>query len=133
MIELNFKAENKMHVEGEKYHNYSYYDFNEQSVREIASKHAKDVTGHEWYSLVQMLYPKNLITSGLFDAFLVFDIINRKRKDPPKEYWNDLVTPGSDGVLLERIISALSEHKIDVHESWKIALKRASETGKEEN
>jgi len=131
MIELNFKQENKAHIEGEKNHSYSYYDFTEKSVREIANKDAHDVTGREWCSLVQMLYPENLISSGLFDAFLIFDIVKQKRKDPPKEHFYSLTDKENNGILLEHIISVIEEHGITVHKSWKAALERAAEAEKE--
>jgi hypothetical protein len=80
-----------------------------------------------------MLYPENLICSGLFDAFLVFDIINATRKDPPKEAYANLTTTVKKSALLERIIAALNEGGIEPHESWRIALaksKGAEEPGK---
>lgn len=114
MTELNFKAEDKATVQQAGIH----YDFTEEKARKIAAKDARDVDYKEWCSLLQMLYPGTLICSGIFDPFLVFEIKNGRRKDPPKEHWRSLTEPGSDGVLLERFKNALSEHGITVHESW---------------
>jgi hypothetical protein len=125
MTAFDFNQEDKARIEGEKHHNYTYYEFTEQSIRAISAKHVKDVESREWYTLVQMLYPENLICSGLFDSFLVFDIINQKRKDPPKEAYADLVTAGKKSMLLERIIATLNEGGIEPHESWKSVLAKS--------
>ena len=93
----------------------------------IAAKEVTSVEYSEWCSLLQTLYPDKLICSGLFELFLVFEIKNGCRKDPPQEHWGNLVTPGSDGILLERFIAALREHGIKVHESWYEALERKNE------
>lgn len=122
MIELNFKQEDKARIEGEKFHSYHYYEFTEQSLRALAARDIYEIPSKECYQLVQMLYPSNLICSGLFERCLVFDIINGIRQDPPKEHWYDLATPGSNGILLERIITALEENGVEVHQSWKMAL-----------
>lgn len=119
MTALNYSEENKRTItEAENRRGYNYYEFTEEAIRAIAAKAAAFVEDSEWRSLLQMLYPDKLICSGLFEAFLIFEIKNGRRKDPPQEHWSDLVTPGSDGVLLERFIAALSEHGIEVDESW---------------
>lgn len=124
MTALNYSEENKRTItEAENRRGYAYYEFTEEAVRAIAAKAAAFVEEHEWRSLLQMLYPDKLICSGLFEAFLVFEIKNGRRKDPPQEHWGDLLTPGSDGVLLERFISTLAEHGIDVDESWHTVVK----------
>lgn len=129
MVEMNYNLKNKALIcEAENRRGYTYYEFTEATVKNIASKEAASVEDGEWRSLLQMLYPDKLICSGLFEAFLVFEIRNGRRKDPPQEHWGNLVTAGSDGVLLERFISALAEHGIKVHESWREALQ-----GKDEN
>lgn len=114
MTALNFKPEDKAAVQQAGI----YYDFTEEKTREIAAKNARDVTYEEWCSLLQMLYPSTLICSGLFDPFIVFEVKNGRRKDPPKEHWRNLDEPGSNGILFNRFIKAITEHGIVVHESW---------------
>ena len=131
MNNLNFNEQDKALItEAENKRGYTYYEFTEEKIREIAAKPAQTIEYKEWCCLVQMLYPRGLICSGLFDPFLVFDIVDGKRKDPPRWHWGDLQSPGGDGsILLGRIIRALAEHGIEVHESWHKALA----AGKEKN
>lgn len=128
MIEINYNPQNKALIcEAENHRGYTYYEFTEESVKAIASKEISSVSDREWRSFLQMLYPDKLICSGLFESFLVFEIRNGRRKDPPQEHWGNLLTVGSNGVLLERFISALVEHGIKVHESWREALQGKDE------
>lgn len=117
-MDINYSAINKALVCGADNRGYVYYEYTEESVRRIAAKEVSTVSDREWRSLLQMLYPDCLICSGLFEPLLVFEIKSGRRKDPPHEHWRDLVTPGSDGVLLERFIRALAGHGIEIHESW---------------
>lgn len=134
MTTLNYSKENKLAItEAENRRGYTYYEFTEESVRAIATKAVAFVEEREWRSLLQMLYPDKLICSGLFEAFLVFEIKNGRRKDPPQEHWSDLVTPGSDGVLLVRFIAALAEHGIEVDESWHTVLKMEKQRAEGQN
>lgn len=126
-MNLNFKIEDKNLITSEKNHNYRYYEFTEDTCKTIASKHVNDVDSDEWYSLVQMLYPNRLICSGLFESFLAFEIRDGKRIDPPMEHWGNLVSEGSDGVLLHRIIDVLNSNCIEEHPSWAETLKAAEE------
>ena len=131
MINLNFNQADKDRIEeAENKRGYRYYDFTEGSCKDLANKHVKELTYKDWCSLVQMLYPKELICSGLFDPFLVFHINDKNvRQDPPAGYWNSLVDKGSDGILLERIINALEENGVSVHESWKSGNKETAGDG----
>ena len=126
-MDINYSAINKALVCGADNRGYVYYEYTEESVRRIAAKEVSTVSDREWRSLLQMLYPDCLICSGLFEPFLVFEITNGRRKDPPQEHWDSLVAPGSDGILLERFIAVLREHGIKVHESWYEALHRLLE------
>ncbi|WP_195985354.1 hypothetical protein [Clostridium sp. D33t1_170424_F3] len=128
MTTLNYSEENKRTItEAENRRGYTYYEFTEEAIKNIAAKEVVSVEDGEWRSLLQMLYPDKLICSGLFEAFLVFEIKNGRRKDPPQEHWNSLVRPGSDGILLERFIATLEEHGIAVHESWRAVLQKAAQ------
>lgn len=51
---LNYKEEDKKIIENGKY---SYYDFTEEIIRQIISKHISEVTNEEWRILLQMIYP----------------------------------------------------------------------------
>ena len=128
MNNLNFNEQDKALItEAENRRGYAYYEFTEEKIREIAAKPAQDIEYKEWCCILQMLYPTGLICSGLFEPFLVFEIVNDRRKDPPKEHWGNLQRPGSSGILLERFIAALAEHGIEVHESWHKALAAGKE------
>lgn len=130
MNSLNFKQENRKRIEDAENKRYAYFGFTEESCREIAAKPLKEVSTSEWRSLVQMIYPGNLICSGLFEPFLVFDITKAgKRKDPPKEHFPSLDQTGSDGVLLPRIIDALVENGCEPHETWKVHAAKAAQAG----
>ena len=69
---MNYKEENKSLVESSG--RYSYYDYTEKSIEKIVSKNIKKVENDEWKSLIQMIYPKNMIGSGLFQPILIFDM-----------------------------------------------------------
>lgn len=126
-MNMNFQQSDKEHIASEKYHDYTYYEFTEDSLRSIAGKSPKEASSKELYSLVQMLYPHNLICSGLFDRVLVFDIKNGKRVDPPKEAYSDFADRRNGAMLLERILDAFKEAKFDVHEGWALMYSKARE------
>lgn len=140
-INLNYNPSDKARIEAaENKRGYKYYDFTEETIKATCAKHGKEVTKGEWYALIQMLYPHDLICYGLFESFIVFKIepekgsdplnlLNGKRKDPPYEHWFNLIEEGSDGILLERIITAVEENGITVHESWHQPLQKATQEG----
>ena len=133
MVNLNFNEKDKaLIVEAENRRGYVYYEFTEEKIRDVAAKPVQSIEYEDWCCLLQMLYPRGLISSGLFEPFLVFEIVNSRRKDPPKEHWGCLAHPGSAGTLLERFIFALAEHGIEVHESWHTALSIAKKQDKRE-
>ena len=118
-MNLSFDQKDKeLIVQAENNRGYTYYEFTVEKTKDIAAKPVREVDYNEWCSLLQMLYPNRLICSGIFDPFLVFEIVDGKRKDPPKEYWPSINREGSSGVLIERFISALAEHGIKPHDSW---------------
>ena len=63
---------------------YSYFDYSKETIQDIASKHPNELTQKTAFTIVQALFPEFLICSGLFDAFLMFEIKDNKRSDPPK-------------------------------------------------
>lgn len=131
-MKLNYERTDKVLIEeAENKRGYSYYEFTEESIKSISKKELKDVTSHEWRSLLQMLYPQGLICSGLFEPLLVFKIENGKRIDPPYEHWFSIDEKGSNGIPLERFISALEGSNISVNESWKTHLVKAKKKSEE--
>ena len=118
-MNLNFDPKDKeIIVQAENNRGYTYYEFTEDKVKAIAAKPVREIEYDEWCCLLQMLYPTGLICSGLFDPFLVFEIVNGKRKDPPKESWPSLNKEGSSGILLERFAKELTDHGIEMHDTW---------------
>lgn len=99
---------------------YRYYDFTEEIVRKVVSKHISDVTNEEWRILLQMLYPNNMIGSGLFQPILIFKIgRNGKRVDPPLEAYNSINDLKEGTCLLFQIIEYIEKNsKFKIHDSW---------------
>lgn len=64
---------------------YDYYDFSREKVQEIANKDIGEVGG-DVRILVQALFPQHLQCSGLFDGFILFNVVDGVRIDPPV-YW----------------------------------------------
>lgn len=118
---LNFKETDKEIIEGEKNHNYEYYEFTEKKVLEIISKNINDVTNNDWRSLIQMIFPKSLIASGLFQPILIFDIEDGFRIDPPKYAFDDICSCSKkdDIPLLLKIYNFLIENEVKTFDkSW---------------
>ena len=116
-LKMNYKEEDKKLVESARCH---YYDFSEEIIKEIVKKHIKDVTSEEWRILIQMLYPKNMIGSGLFQPILIFRINkNGKRVDPPLEAYNNVNDLKDKDCLLFRMINHIEKHSnLKIHNSW---------------
>ena len=74
---MNYRVEDKKLIESARCH---YYDFTEKIIEKIVKKHIKDVTSEEWRILIQMLYPKNMIGSGLFQPILIFKISKTEKE-----------------------------------------------------
>lgn len=114
---LNYKEENKSLIEGELNHNYQYYEFNKDKILEIISKNINDVNDKEWRTLIQMIFPQNLICSGLFQSFLIFDIEDGLRVDPPKYAFDDVCTKAYDFILLIKIYDFLINNNVSSFDS----------------
>lgn len=114
---INFKEENKKIVEKDRY---SYYDFTEEKIKLIVSKNVNEVTNEEWRMLIQMLYPKSMIGSGLFQPILIFSINkNGKRIDPPKEAYNNITDLKENSCLFFRIIDYIEKNSnLKINNSW---------------
>lgn len=118
---LDYKEEDKKIIESGKYR---YYDFTEEIIRQIISKHISKVTNEEWRILLQMIYPKNMIGSGLFQPILIFEIKkNGERKDLPIEAYNGIDDLKRDltktDCLLFRIMNHIEENSnLKINQSW---------------
>lgn len=114
---MNYIEENKKLIESANCH---YYDFTEKIIEKIVNKHIKDVTSEEWRVLIQMLYPKNMIGSGLFQPILIFKISKTgKRVDPPLEAYNNVNELKNNDCLLFRMMNHIEKHSnIKIHNSW---------------
>ena len=114
---MNYKEEDKKLIESA---NCRYYDFTDEIIEKIVSKQIKDVSNEEWRTLIQMLYPKNMIGSGLFQPILIFKISKKgKRVDPPIEAYNSLDDMQENTCLFYRIIEYIEKNsKIKIDESF---------------
>lgn len=114
---LNYKEDDKKLIESGRYR---YYDFTEEIVENIVSKNIYDVESAEWRILLQMLYPRNMIGSGLFQPILIFEISKSgKRVDPPLEAYNSIDDLKEDTCLLFKIIEHIEQNsKLKIHNSW---------------
>lgn len=114
---MNYKEEDKKLIESA---NCRYYDFTDKIIEKIVSKQIKDVSNEEWRTLIQMLYPKNMIGSGLFQPILIFKISKKgKRVDPPIEAYNSLDDMQENTCLFYRIIEYIEKNsKIKIDESF---------------
>ena len=112
----------------------SYFDFSREEVERIAKKNVKEVSTAEIRTLVQALFPQYLQCSGLFDGFLLFEVVNGERIDPAKYCYatcnsyldnNDKVKANR---LIEEIEDLFEQNEIDCSEDWKSYFRQAKET-----
>lgn len=117
MSYINYKETDKKLIESARC---VYYDFTEKIIENIVNKHINDVANEEWRILLQMLYPSNMIGSGLFQPILIFKISKSgKRVDPPLEAYNSIDDLKGDTCLLFKIIEYIEKNsKLKIHDSW---------------
>ena len=133
---LDYKEEDKNRVEKVRYR---YYDFTEEIIKQIISKNISEVTNEEWRILLQMIYPKNMIGSGLFQPILIFEIKkNGKRKDPPIEAYNRIDDLKRDlkkaDCLLFRIMNHIEKNSnLKINDSWYTAKEKILKEGTKED
>lgn len=114
---------------------YSYFDFNKDVIEKIAQKSlAKDdLKVTDCFYLVQALFPQYLVCSGLFDCFLLFEIKNNYRVDPPIYYYHNLSAYLNNNEnckynrLVDEIIDLFKKNNIKYHEDWDKYLKKCDE------
>lgn len=126
---MNYKKEDKEYIE--KSGRYTYYDFTEKGIERIAKINVKDVSSNDWRRLIQMLYPTNMIGSGLFQPILIFRIgKNGKRIDPPIEAYNGLEDLQKGTCLFFRIIEHIEKNSsIEIDYSWYELKEKIMEAG----
>lgn len=68
---------------------YCYFYFPKGKIQDIANlNNEEELTQNIAFTLAQALFPEYLICSGLFDSFLMFEIKDCARVDPPKYFYN---------------------------------------------
>lgn len=108
---------------------YSYFDYTKEKIQEIALKNLDDIKRIDANILVQALFPKYLICGGLFDNFLMFEIKNNRRADPPKYCYYDLTSYLNNNnevkfnYLASEIIDLFKVNDIQYNEQWNKLLK----------
>ena len=108
---------------------YSYYDYSKEIIQEIANKDFEQLYCADARPIVQALFPKYLITSGLWDNFLMFEIVDNERANSPKYCYLDACSyldnddKARCNLLLEEIIDLFNKNDITPHESWITALR----------
>lgn len=106
---------------------YSYFDFDKEKVSAIANKDLKDIEYNEARILVQALFPQYLVCSGIFDRFVLFEVKDGVRIDPPKYYYNTIYSflnndkYAAVNYLLDEIKDLFKHNRIAYSESWKKA------------
>lgn len=104
---------------------YSYFDFNHEEIERIAKKNLQEVSNDEIRLLVQALFPEYLQCSGLFDAFLLFDVVDGERVDPPKYFYGNLRSylnndkEAKVNRLCDEIKELFQENEIECSEEWR--------------
>ena len=107
---------------------YRYYNYTTDSVKAIAGKDVRELIAEEWKTLIQMLYPKNMIASGLFQPIVIFSMKkNGDRKDPPVDAFNSVDELKEGTCLLLRIMDFLKQYNITFHETWDKARNKIEE------
>lgn len=107
---------------------YSYFDYSKEKIEEIAKMNINDIKWKDTAYLVQALFPQYLIYSGLFDSFLMFEIKNNVRKDPPKYFYRNLISYLNNNkevkvnYLGDEIINLFEVNNIKYDTSWNILL-----------
>lgn len=125
---MNYKEEDKNIIENARYR---YYCFTEKDIEEIVGKNINEVDSEEWRMLIQMLYPRNMIGSGLFQPILIFNINkDGKRIDPPIEAYNGVDDLKDNDCLLFRIINYIKNHsEFEINDSWHKAKEKILKEG----
>lgn len=120
---MNYKLKNKELIESRG--RYKYYEYTEESIKEIVSKNVNAIENNEWRTLIQMLYPDKMIGSGLFQPILIFKIKDGIRIDPPIEAYDNIGVIKDGTCLFFRIIDYIEKHsKIKIDDSWYLTKKK---------
>ena len=110
---------------------YYYFDFTKEKISEIAQKNFSELEMEDGFYLVQALFPEYLICSGLFDCFVIFEIQNGVRQDPPKYFFRDLISYLNNhtnfNLLCDEIIDLFKKNNIPYHYGWDVFSKEVKE------
>lgn len=112
---------------------YSYFDYSKEKVQEIANKNLNDLKYTDAATLVQALFPQYLICSGLVDSFLMFEIKNGVRQDPPKYCYMHLDSflnndkKAKLNNLTSEIIDLFKSNNIKYNKHWDMLLEKIKE------
>lgn len=122
--ELNINEDAKKAITTAEGGRYSYFDYDKKTIQKIAEKRVASLKTYDIRPIIQALFPDYLIGSGLFDAFLMFEIKNGVRIDPPKFYYYNLFSYLNNNKekkfnkLLNEIEDLFKKNNIAYHESW---------------
>lgn len=101
---------------------YRYFDYTKEKVQAVASLTLEELKVEDGFVLVQALFPKYLICNGIFDNFLMFEIKNGKRVDPPKYFCGNLDeyinNDENSNFLLEEIKDLFEKNEIHYSKDW---------------
>ena len=114
---------------------YSYFDYDKETIEKIAQKSLREdeLSMNDCFHLVQALFPQYLVCSGLIDCFLLFEIKNNVRIDPPLYCYANLsayLNNNKDAKcnrLVEEIIDLFKKNNINYHNDWDDFLKKCNE------
>lgn len=114
---MEYKEEDKKLIESANCH---YYEFTKKIIEQIVNKNIDDIESEEWRILIQMLYPKYMIGSGLFQPILIFKISSKgKRIDPPLEAYNSINDLKNEECLLFRMMDYIEKNSnLKINNSW---------------
>lgn len=103
----------------------------------IALKNIYDIEIVEAFSIVQALFPNYLVCSGLFDSFLLFEIKDGRRIDPPKYFYNHFASYLNDdkvakcNKLIDEIMDLFEQNNITCDKSWYEYYEKTQQQNKE--
>ena len=135
---LEMNEEYKKNITSAENGRYSYFDYSKEIVQKIANKDFNQLYCADVRPIVQALFPQYLICSGLFDGFLMFEIKNNYRVDPPKYCYLDVGSYLNNNkevkcnLLIEEIFDIFNKNDIKAHESWIKALEIIKKENSEE-
>ena len=97
---------------------YKYYDFSDASIRNILYNDCKSADDNQLLSLVQMIYPKKIISFTKSLGISIYNIkINSKVNKAAKTY-KDMLDSQHKKSLIAEVLSFAKKYNISVNKSW---------------